>query len=135
MSIHSITTRRRELYYWATVLATFALGTAAGDLTAMTLKLGYLESGLIFLAGILIPWAAWRWWRLNEVVAFWAAYVLTRPLGASFADWVAKPASKGAGLGVGDGPVTLILVVAIVAFVVWMARSGHGIQQPRETAR
>ena len=60
----------------------------------MTLKLGYFESGLIFLAAILITWAAWRWWRLNEVVAFWAAYVLTRPLGASFADWVAKPAGK-----------------------------------------
>jgi uncharacterized membrane-anchored protein len=135
LSIHSITTRRRELFYWATVLATFALGTAAGDLTAMTLKLGYLESGLIFLAAILIPWAAWRWWRLNEVVAFWAAYVLTRPLGASFADWVAKPAGKGAGLGIGDGPVTLTLVVVIFAIVVWIARSGHGIQQPRVTAR
>jgi len=135
LSIHSITTRRRELYYWATVLATFALGTAAGDLTAMTLKLGYFESGLIFLAAILIPWAAWRWWRLNEVVAFWAAYVLTRPLGASLADWVAKPAGKGAGLGIGDGPVTLTLVVVIFALVVWIARSGHGIQQPRQTAR
>ena len=135
LSIHSITTRRRELFYWATVLATFALGTAAGDLTAMTLKLGYLESGLIFFAAILIPWAAWRWWRLNEVVAFWAAYVLTRPLGASFADWVAKPASRGAGLGVGDGPVTLTLVVVILAIVVWIARTDHGIQQPRQIAR
>jgi uncharacterized membrane-anchored protein len=132
LSIHSITTRRRELFYWATVLATFALGTAAGDLTAITLKLGYLESGLIFLAAILIPWAAWRWWRLNEVVAFWAAYVLTRPLGASFADWIAKPATRGAGLGVGDAPVTVALVVVIAALVVWIARSRHGVQPPQE---
>lgn len=133
LSIHSITTRRRELFYWATVLATFALGTAAGDLTAMTLRLGYLESGLIFLAAILVPWAAWRWWRLNEVVAFWAAYVLTRPLGASFADWVGKPPGKGSGLGFGDGPVTLVLVVVIVALVAWIARSRHGIQSARPT--
>jgi len=132
LSIHSITTRRRELFYWATVLATFALGTAAGDLTAITLKLGYLESGLIFLAAILIPWTAWRWWRLNEVVAFWAAYVLTRPLGASFADWIAKPATRGAGLGVGDAPVTIALVVVIAALVVWIARSRHGIQPLQE---
>lgn len=132
LSMHSITTRRRELFYWATVLATFALGTAAGDLTALTLRLGYLESGLIFLAGILIPWAAWRWFRLNEVAAFWAAYVLTRPLGASFADWVAKPAGRGAGLGVGDGPVTLALFVLIVALVAWIARTRHGIQQAQE---
>ena len=69
------------------------------------------------------------------MVAFWAAYVLTRPLGASLADWVAKPAGKGAGLGVGDGPVTLTLVVVIFALVVWIARSDHGIQQPRQTAR
>ena len=133
LSIHSITTRRRELFYWATVLATFALGTAAGDLTAMTLRLGYLESGLIFLAAILVPWAAWRWWRLNEVVAFWAAYVLTRPLGASFADWVGKPPGKGSGLGFGDGPVTLVLVVVIVALVAWIARTRHGIQSARPT--
>lgn len=135
LSIHSITTPRRELFYWATVLATFALGTAAGDLTAMTLKLGYLESGLLFLAAILVPWAAWRWWHLNEVVAFWAAYVLTRPLGASFADWVGKPHRMGAGLGVGDGPVTVVLVIMIAALVVWIARSRHGIQQPRPSGR
>ena len=132
LSIHSIRTRRRELFYWATVLATFALGTAAGDLTAITLKLGYLESGLIFLAAILVPWAAWRWWRLNEVVAFWAAYVLTRPLGASFADWIAKPATRGAGLGLGDGAVAVALVLVIAALVVWIARSRHGVQPPQE---
>ncbi len=132
LSIHSITTRRRELFYWATVLATFALGTAAGDLTANTLRLGYLTSGLLFGAAILVPWAAWRWWGLNEVAAFWSAYVLTRPLGASFADWIGKPHAKGAGLGFGDGTVTLVTLAIIVALVAWIARSGHGL--PR-TAR
>jgi uncharacterized membrane-anchored protein len=103
-----------------------------GDLTAITLKLGYLESGLIFLAAILVPWAAWRWLRLNEVVAFWAANVLTRPLGASFADWIATPATRGAGLGLGDGPVTLALIVVIAALVLWIARSRQGVQPPQE---
>ncbi len=127
LSIHSITTRRRELFYWATVLATFALGTAAGDLTAIYLNLGYLESGLLFVAAIAVPWLAWRFLRLNEVAAFWAAYVLTRPLGASFADWAGKPAGKGNGLGYGDGPVTLVLLAAIVALVAWLVRSRHGV--------
>jgi uncharacterized membrane-anchored protein len=122
LSIHSITTRRRELFYWATVLATFALGTAAGDLTAMTLHLGYLTSGILFAAAIAVPFIAWRFFRLNEVAAFWIAYVLTRPLGASFADWLGKPASKGAGLGLGDGQVTLASLALIVALVVWVSR-------------
>jgi uncharacterized membrane-anchored protein len=121
LSIHSITTRRRELFYWATVMATFAFGTAAGDLTAASLGLGYLKSGLLFGAMILVPLVAWRL-GLNAVVAFWTAYILTRPLGASFADWFAKPVSR-TGLGYGDGPVTLVLVMAIVVLVGWMAVS------------
>lgn len=112
LSVHSITTRRPELYYWATVLATFALGTAAGDLTAGELHLGYFVSGLLFAAAIAVPAVGWRL-GLNPVLAFWAAYVLTRPLGASFADWVGKPS----GLHAGDGTVTLVLAVAIVALV------------------
>ena len=118
LSVHSITTRRPELYYWATVLATFALGTAAGDLTAAELHLGYFISGVLFAAAIAVPAVAWRF-GLNPVVAFWAAYVLTRPLGASFADWVGKPS----GLDAGDGTVTLVLVVAIVALVVRLSRA------------
>ena len=106
LSIHSITTRRRETYYWLTVLATFALGTAVGDLTATTFKLGYFGSGLLFAAVIMVP--AIGWWRLgfNPVFAFWFAYVITRPLGASFADWFAKPHWVGHGLGIGGGPVS-----------------------------
>ena len=91
LSIHSIVTRRRETYYWLTVLMTFALGTAAGDLTAISLHLGYLPSAFLFAAVIAVP-ALLRWrGALNEVAAFWAAYVVTRPLGASVADWLGKP--------------------------------------------
>ena len=108
LSIHSITTRRRELFYWATVLASFALGTAAGDFTADQLQLGYLRSVVVFAVAIAVPALAWRFLRLNPVVAFWIAYVLTRPLGASIADWVGKPASHGGGLGFGDGTVAAV---------------------------
>ncbi|EFC80513.1 DUF347 domain-containing protein, partial [Parafrankia sp. EUN1f] len=83
LSIHGIVTRRRETFYWLTVLATFALGTAAGDLTADSLRLGYLTSGVLFAVVIALPAIAWRWFGLSEVAAFWCAYVLTRPLGAS----------------------------------------------------
>ena len=88
LSIHSITTRRREMFYWATVMATFALGTAAGDMTAITLHLGYFSSGVMF--AILFAITALAYWlvKLNGIIAFWLAYILTRPLGASFADWV-----------------------------------------------
>jgi uncharacterized membrane-anchored protein len=127
LSIHSITTRRRELFYWATVLATFALGTAAGDLTAATFKLGFFDSGLLFAGMILVPLVAWRM-GLNEVAAFWAAYILTRPLGASFADWFGK-APKLTGLGLGDGTVTWTTLGAIVLLVGWVALRGHGVQQ------
>jgi uncharacterized membrane-anchored protein len=121
LSIHSITTRRRELYYWATVLATFALGTAAGDLTATSLHLGFFSSGLIFAGAIMVPLVAWRL-GLNPVVAFWTAYVITRPLGASFADWFGKRHSFAGGLGLGDGLVTVVTAVAIVALVSFVAR-------------
>src|SRR4051794_2964882 len=94
LSIHSIVTQRREIYYWLTVLATFALGTAVGDLTAVTFHLGFLSSAIMFSVAILVPWFAWWKLGLNDVVAFWSAYVLTRPLGASYADWLAKPASS-----------------------------------------
>jgi uncharacterized membrane-anchored protein len=128
LSIHSITTRRRELFYWATVLATFALGTAAGDLTATTWNLGYFASGVLFGVLILVPLVAWRL-GLNAIAAFWTAYILTRPLGASFADWFAKPTWMS-GLGYGDGVVTLVSLAAIVALVAWVAVRRHGVQQP-----
>ncbi len=119
LSIHSICTRRRELFYWATVCATFALGTAVGDLTATTLGLGFLASGIMFTAAILIPGLAYWKFRLNAVAAFWSAYVLTRPLGASYADWMGVGHHFG-GLGLGRGHVALYLTVVIVAFVAYL---------------
>lgn len=122
LSPHSITTRRRELYYWATVLATFALGTALGDVTASDLHLGFLSSGLLFAAIITVPVLARRWFGLGEVAAFWAAYVVTRPLGASFADWLGKPAHRG-GVGLGDGTVAAVATMLIVVLVAVLART------------
>ena len=122
LSIHSILTRRRELFYWAAVLATFALGTAAGDMTARTLGLGYLGSGVMFAVLIAVPAVACRRFGMNAVLAFWFAYIVTRPLGASFADWMAVPNSRG-GLGFGYGPVSVVLAVLIVAFVAYLASS------------
>ncbi len=128
LSVHTIRTRRAELFYWATVLATFALGTAAGDLSASTLRLGYLPSGLLFLAAIVVPALASRS-RLNPVGVFWTAYVLTRPLGASFADWLAVSRAHH-GLGLGTGPVTLALSAFIVA-VVAVLSAGPRAADPR----
>ena len=116
LSIHSITTRRRELFYWATVLTTFALGTAAGDMTATTLHLGYLASGIVFAVVIAIPAIAYRWVGLNAVFAFWFAYVVTRPLGASFADWMGVSTARG-GLAWGTGFVSLGLAILIAVLV------------------
>jgi uncharacterized membrane-anchored protein len=132
LSIHHIDTRRRERFYWATVIATFALGTAVGDLTGLTLHLGFLPSGVVFVGAILVPMIAWRL-GANATLCFWAAYVLTRPLGASFADWIAKPHEIGSGLGFGDLPLTGLAVLAIVALVAFAHRSGHDIQPPRPT--
>lgn len=122
LSIHSIDTPRREAFYWATVIATFALGTAAGDMTATTLHLGYLVSGLLFAGLICIPALAFRYVRLNSVVAFWCAYVITRPLGASFADWGGKSHHLG-GLGLGDGLVSACLTLVIVGLVGYLSVS------------
>jgi uncharacterized membrane-anchored protein len=128
LSIHSITTRRREGYYWAAVLATFALGTAAGDLTAISLHLGFFDSAALFAAIIAIP--AIGWWRfdLNPILAFWLAYIVTRPLGASFADGFSKPHAN-TGLGLGDGTVSglaLVVFIALVTYVVVTKRDVQG---------
>jgi uncharacterized membrane-anchored protein len=128
LSIHSIYTRRRETYYWVTVFVTFALGTAAGDLTAAAMHLGYFTSGVIFTVAIVVPAVAWWRFRLGEVAAFWIAYVLTRPLGASFADWFGKPHHIGGGLGYGDGTVTLIALAAIAILVGYVAITRNDIQ-------
>lgn len=117
LDIHSITTHRRELFYWLTVLLTFALGTAAGDFVAGPLGLGTLASTFVFLGVILIPLACWRWPSLNAVLAFWLAYTITRPLGASFGDYLAVPAPYGDGLQIGTGPISLVSGIALIGIV------------------
>jgi len=118
LSIHSIYAGRREMFYWATVMATFALGTAAGDMTASTLGLGYFPSFVLFAVLFAIPGLGYWLFGLNEIVAFWFAYVVTRPLGASFADWMGKPYLGG--LGLGDAKIALALTVLIVGFVAYL---------------
>jgi uncharacterized membrane-anchored protein len=119
LSIHSVDTFRREAFYWASVVATFALGTAVGDLTASTFGFGYLLSGVLFIGVIAIP--AVGYWRLhwNPILTFWFAYVVTRPIGASFADWLGKPILGG--LGWGDGRVSLGLTIIIAVLVAYLA--------------
>ena len=133
LSIHSIVTRRREAFYWTTVFATFALGTALGDFTASTLHLGYLSSVVLFFVAIMIPAIAWRGFGLNAVAAFWAAYVVTRPLGASIADYVSKP-KPISGAGVGDGPTALVATVVVAICVAYLAVTRNDIQPAAEPA-
>ena len=129
LSIHSITTQRREAFYWATVFATFALGTALGDFTATSLNLGYLTSGILFGAIILIPALA-RWQLgLNGIAAFWMSYVVTRPLGASFADYISKPKNIS-GINFGDGPTAIVFALAVFVLVCYLALARPDIQKP-----
>jgi uncharacterized membrane-anchored protein len=117
LSIHSITNRRSETFYWITVFLTFALGTAAGDLTASTLALGFLGSAYLFGLAMLVPLVLYRTRLVGEIAAFWSAYVLTRPMGASIADWM----GKRSGLGLGDGTVTVAALGLIVLAVAYLA--------------
>ncbi len=127
LSIHTIDTRRREGFYWATVLATFALGTAAGDLTATPLNLGFFPSAVLFISIIAIPAVGWWRFNMNPIFAFWFAYIVTRPIGASFADWFSKPPSI-TGLGLGDGAVSGVALVVFVALVTGLAITKSDLQ-------
>jgi uncharacterized membrane-anchored protein len=128
LSIHSIDTPRREAFYWAAVVATFAMGTALGDLTATTFHLGYFYSLVLFAGMIIVPAIGYRWLRWNAILSFWLAYVITRPLGASFADWVGKPVSVS-GLGWGDGRVSLALTLMIACLVAFLAVTRRDVQR------
>ena len=128
LSIHSIVTPRRELFYWATVICTFALGTATGDLTAITFHLGYIDSAFLFTGAICVPLVAWRL-GANPVLTFWVAYILTRPIGASFADFFGMPKDV-AGLGIGHGPVSLVTLALVVASFVYLSRTGIDTPEP-----
>ena len=119
LSIHSIYTTRRELFYWTAILFTFALGTAAGDLTAEGLQLGYRLSVLIFAGVIAAVTLAHYKFRLNAIAAFWIAYILTRPLGASFGDLLARPMVDG-GLGLGNVITSGLFLVTILALVSYL---------------
>jgi uncharacterized membrane-anchored protein len=112
------------------VFSTFALGTALGDFTATTLGLGYLSSVVLFLVAFLMPAVAWRL-GLNAVAAFWWAYVLTRPLGASVADYVSKPHSIS-GLNFGDGRTAIVATLAVAVGVAYLAITRGDIQKPGE---
>ncbi len=124
LSIHTIFTTRREVFYWLAILFTFALGTSAGDLVAERFSLGYLASGLIFGAVIAVIAAAYYLFRMNAILAFWLAYILTRPLGASFGDLLSQPTEYG-GLGFGTTVTSLLFLAAIVLLVVYMTVSRH----------
>lgn len=119
LSIHTIVTTRRELYYWAAILFTFALGTAAGDLVAETMKLGYLISALSFGAGIALVTLVYFVFKRGPISAFWIAYILTRPFGASFGDLLSQPKSNG-GLGLGTVGTSVIFLTVIVGLIVYM---------------
>jgi uncharacterized membrane-anchored protein len=122
LSIHSIRTTRREAFYWLAILFTFALGTAAGDLIAERLDVGYWKSALLFGGAIALVCAAWRYLNLNAVLAFWIAYVLTRPLGASLGDYFSQKKTDG-GLGLGTTTTSFIFLAAILAVVVYLSVS------------
>lgn len=122
LSIHAITTTRREAFYWAAILFTFALGTAAGDLVSEQLGLGYAVSGLIFGGLIALITLGYYAFRLNAVFAFWSAYVLTRPLGASIGDFLTQ-AHKDGGLGISTTVVSALFITIIVALVAYLTLS------------
>lgn len=119
LSIHSIVTAKREMFYWLAILFTFALGTAAGDLMAEGLGLGYFTTGVIVAVAIAIFAIAWRM-GLNAILSFWVIYILTRPLGASLGDFLSQPHKYG-GLGLGATTTTVLFVGAIIAAVAYLA--------------
>ncbi len=123
LSIHSIYTRKREAFYWLAILFTFALGTSGGDYIAEGFKLGYLNSALIFAALIGIVTLAYYFFKLNEVTAFWIAYILTRPLGASLGDFLSQPHADG-GLNLGTEGTSIIFLVTILSLVIFLTRTG-----------
>ena len=119
LSIHTIVTTRREAFYWLTVLFTFALGTAAGDLTAERLAVGYWKSALLFGGLIAVVYFLHLKLGLNAILAFWVAYILTRPLGASIGDYLSQPRADG-GLGLGTTVTSAIFLLTILAVVVYL---------------
>jgi|TARA_R110001583_G_scaffold190937_2_gene355615 uncharacterized membrane-anchored protein len=119
LSIHTIFTKRRELFYWLTILFTFALGTAGGDLASEGLAWGYMQSALIFGGLIALVTFCFYFLRLNAIFAFWVAYILTRPLGASLGDLMSQPVGDG-GMGIGTFGINAVFLTVIVALVAFL---------------
>lgn len=119
LSIHTIYTAKRELFYWAAILFTFALGTAAGDLMAESLSLGYAKSALIFGALIGVVTISYYLFKANAIVAFWIAYILTRPLGASCGDLLSQPVTNG-GVGLGTMATSILFLMSIGSLVTYL---------------
>jgi uncharacterized membrane-anchored protein len=132
LSIHKVFTTKRETFYWLAILFTFALGTAAGDLVAEHFELGYLTTGLIFGGIIAAITLAHYVLKLNAILAFWLAYILTRPLGASFGDLLSQPMEYG-GMGFGTIVTSLLFLTSIVAIVIYMSVTHDG-DEPRAVA-
>jgi uncharacterized membrane-anchored protein len=120
LAMHSIDTPKRELFYWAAILFTFALGTATEDLLAESLKLGYARSVLVFGAAIALIAASHLYLRMNAVLAFWLAYILTRPLGASIGDLLSQPAKNG-GDGLGTVGMSIIFLCIITSLIIYLS--------------
>lgn len=120
LAMHSIDTPKRELFYWAAILFTFALGTATGDLLAESLKLGYARSVLVFGAAIALIAAGHFYLQMNTVLAFWLAYILTRPLGASIGDLLSQPAKNG-GYGLGTVGTSIIFLCIITSLIIYLS--------------
>lgn len=125
LSIHSIITTRREIFYWIAILLTFALGTAVGDLVAEKLDVGYLNTGLLFAGIIALIAVGYFVFRINAILSFWLAYILTRPLGASFGDLLSQPVDYG-GLGLGTVVTSFIFLAVIAAIVIYMSVMNRG---------
>ena len=131
LSIHSIFTVRREVFYWLAILFTFALGTATGDLMAESLAFGYLPTGLIICALIVAVTVAWRL-GLNVILAFWLVYIMTRPLGASLGDYLSQIPANG-GMGLGAAVTSAIFLVAILAVVIFLTVTRRDLAAATET--
>ena len=132
LSIHTIVTTRREAWYWLTVLFTFALGTSAGDLVSEKLDIGYWKTGLIFVGLIGLVALAHFVFGLGEIISFWMAYILTRPLGASLGDYLLQPHSAG-GLGLGTGVTTFAFLAVIIGAVIYLTISRADLQVAEES--
>ncbi|WP_323703224.1 hypothetical protein [Mammaliicoccus sp. Dog046] len=135
LSIHSIYTVKREIFYWITILFTFALGTAVGDLYSEELGFGYLNTGIVVSLIIIAVYFAYKLVGINSILAFWIGYILTRPLGASLGDLLSQPQSHG-GLGLGTTITSIIFLVAILGNIIYLSKTKiDHLDEPQEAER